>query len=261
MEQPVLEIRQAEICYDGMPVVKNVSLRVKPGHILGIVGESGSGKSTLIRACMGLLRKGGRVTHGDILYRGISVPSASREELRRLCGPGMGMIFQDCKNAMCPIRTIGSQLVESVREHKKGVSRKEVEQRAAELLEKLGLKDAERILKSYPFELSGGMNQRVGIMTAMVMEPDLLFADEPTSALDVTVQAQVIDELMRLRDLYGTAIVLVTHNIGVAARMADEIAVFSGGEMVEYGEREQILRHPEQEYTRQLLEAAPRLKR
>lgn len=259
-EQPILNVWQAEVCYGHRQVLKNISLSVERGKILGIVGESGSGKSTLLRACMGLLGSGGLVTRGNILYKGISIPDASKEELRQLCGPGMGMVFQNSQNALCPVKRIRSQVYESLRQHEKKIKKEEASMRAAEILESIGITETERVLDSYPFQLSGGMNQRVGIMMAMLQKPDLLFADEPTSALDVTVQAQVTDELLRLRSLYGTAIVLVTHNIGVVAKMADDIAVFRHGEMVEYGSRNEVLRTPKMSYTKELLAAAPVLK-
>lgn len=261
MEQPILEIRHVKICYDNIPVVKDISLKVEKGKILAVVGESGSGKSTLIRACMGLLKKQGAVTEGDILYKGKSVLESTEEEMRRLRGPEMGMIFQDCRNSLCPVRRIGSQMTESVRAHWRRISGREVKDKAEDLMMRMGLEDPERIWKSYPSELSGGMNQRVGIVTAMLMKPDLLFADEPTSALDVTVQSEVIRQLRQLKDQYGTTIVLVTHNLQAAAMMADEIAVFHRGRIVEHTEKEKILKRPEQEYTKELLRAVPRLKR
>lgn len=172
----------------------------------------------------------------------------------------MGMIFQNTGASLCPIRRIEEQLYESVLQHEK-ISRFEVRRRALELFEKMKLRDGERILKSYPFELSGGMNQRVGIMMAMIMNPDLLFADEPTSALDVTVQAQVVREMVKLRELFGTGIAIVTHNIGVVEYMADQIAVLYQGKLVEYGTKEEVLYHPQEPYTRQLIGAVLRMDR
>ena len=174
----------------------------------GIVGESGSGKSTLIRAAMGLLGSDGAVTGGSIRYKDKNVTGLKGEELRKLRGPQMGMVFQNTGASLCPIRTIGDQLYEAVLQHEK-VSRQEIKERAMDLFDKMKLADGERILNSYPFELSGGMNQRVGIMMAMILHPDLLFADEPTSALDVTVQAQVVREMMKMRELFGTTIAIV----------------------------------------------------
>ena len=172
----------------------------------------------------------------------------------------MGMIFQDTEASLCPIRSIGDQLYESVCQHEK-VSREEVRKRALELFGKMRLDDGERILNSYPFELSGGMNQRVGIMMAMVLKPDLLFADEPTSALDVTVQAQVVQEMMKMRKVYGTGIVIVTHNIGMAEHMADKIAVMYQGRIIEYGNTENIIYHPKEAYTKKLISSVLRINR
>ena len=254
MGEPLLDMQHVEISYNGKPVVHDISFQVEPGEILGIVGESGSGKSTLIKAAMGLLGNSGAVTMGNIYYKGENVIDARGEELRRMRGPAMGMIFQNTGASLCPIRSIGDQLYEKV-------SRQEVHDRAMELFEKMSLKDGERILKSYPFELSGGMNQRVGIMMAMVLHPNLLFADEPTSALDVTVQAQVIREMMKMRDLYGTGIVMVTHNIGIVEYMADKVAVMHQGRLVEYGDKKDVIGHPQEAYTRKLLSAVLRINR
>ena len=229
------------------------------GEILGIVGESGSGKSTLIKASMGLLGRSGRVSQGEILYQGQNVLNLGDEAFRNLRGPKMGMIFQNCGSALCPIRTIGYQLYETMEQH--GFNdRNEVRRRAEILFNKINLNDSERILNSYPFELSGGMNQRVGIVMAMILEPELLFADEPTSALDVTVQAQVIKEMLQLRDEFGTGIAIVTHNIGVVSYMADKVAVMCQGRLVEYGKTRDVIDDPQDEYTRKLIQAVPRIR-
>ncbi|MBQ7446612.1 MAG: ABC transporter ATP-binding protein [Eubacterium sp.] len=257
---PLLDIRHIDVCYNGMPAVEDVSLTVRPGEILGIVGESGSGKSTVIRAAMGLLGANGMVTRGDIYYKGINIPDADPKTLRSLRGAEMGMIFQNAGASLSPIRTIGDQMFESVRSHEK-ISREEADARAVDLFARIRLDDGERILESYPFELSGGMNQRVGIVMAMLLKPDLLFADEPTSALDVTVQAQVVEEMLALREAFGTAIVIVSHNIAVIEKMADTIAVMHHGKLVEYGPTQEVIRCPKEEYTRQLLGAVLRLQR
>lgn len=259
-KHPLLDIRHIDVCYNGIPAVEDVSLTVRPGEILGIVGESGSGKSTVIRAAMGLLGGNGMVTKGDIYYRGINIPDADQKTLRALRGAQMGMIFQNAGASMSPIRTIGDQMYESVRAHEK-ISREESDQRAVDLFTRIRLTDGERILESYPFELSGGMNQRAGIVMAMLLKPTLLFADEPTSALDVTVQAQVVEELLALREAFGTAIVIVSHNIAVIEKMADSIAVMRHGKLVEYGETKEVIRCPKEEYTKQLLGAVLRLQK
>ncbi len=259
-KESLLEMIHVEISYNGRPVVHDLSLRMQPGEILGIVGESGSGKSTVIKAPMGLLGNHGMVTKGDIYYQGQNVVDAGPEELRRMRGPGMGMIFQNTGASMCPIRTIEDLLYEAVLEHE-SIPVREVKERALELFDKMNLSDGERILKSYPFELSGGMNQRVGIMMAMIMKPRLLFADEPTSALDVTVQAQVVREMMKMRDLFGTGIAIVTHNIGVVEYMADRVAVMYQGRLVEYGTVNEVIHHPQDAYTRKLIGAVLHINR
>ncbi len=258
MVQPLLEFSHTEIRYGSRTAVENLSLTVSPGEILGIVGESGSGKSTVVKAAMGLLGPEGAVTGGKILFRGQDLSALTPEQMRRLRGREMGMVFQNCTAALCPIRTVWEQLRESVGRE---LPKKEIRSRALELMERVHLTDGERVLQSYPFELSGGMNQRVGIVMAMLRRPDLLLADEPTSALDVTVQKQVVEEMLGLREVYGTAIVLVTHNIGVVERMADRVAVMHRGRLVEWGDREQVLRSPKAEYTRALIAAVPRLRR
>ena len=259
MENKILIYDSVEISFDGEAVVHDVSFSLTPGEILGLVGESGSGKSTLIKAAMGLLGSGGLVTRGDICYMGQNILDISEKEKRKIRGAGIGMIFQDAGASLCPIRTIGDQIYESMRAHKK-VSRNEAKDRAMELFEKLNFKDSQRVWDSYPFELSGGMNQRAGIAISMLMNPPILLADEP-SALDVSVQRQVVREMLKLRELFGTAIIIVTHDIGVVRAMADTVLVLKNGKMVEYGEAKKVLNHPQDPYTKKLLAAVPRLKR
>ena len=256
----LLDYRSVEISYHGESVVRDISFSLKPGEILGIAGESGSGKSTIVRAAMGILGQGGRVTRGDIRFEGRSLPELPEREMRKLRGARIGMVFQDAGASLCPIRRIRDQIHESMAAHRK-VSRREAEERALELFDRLGFHDGRRILDSYPFELSGGMNQRVGIAIAMLMNPSVLLADEPTSALDVCVQKQTVEELLVLRELCGTAMILVTHNIGVIRAMADTILVLRYGEIVEYGAAAQVLKDPGAAYTKELLAAVPRLKR
>ena len=256
----ILRYEHVDISYNGVKVVKDVSFTVDEGEILGIVGESGSGKSTLIKAAMGLLGPDGLVTRGDIRYKGKNLPDLPENEMRRLNGPELGMIFQSAGSSFCPIRTVGAQLYESMTEHI-AMPREQFIARASELLRKIGFENGQRILDSYPFELSGGMQQRVGIAAAMLLNPSVLLADEPTSALDVSVQKRVVQEMLLVRESFGTAIVLVTHNIGVIGAMADKVLVMKNGESVEYGEAEQVLNHPQAEYTRLLLSAVPKLKR
>ena len=259
-ENKILTYESVEISFGGRTVVQDVNFSLKSGEILGLVGESGSGKSTLIKAAMGLLGSDGLVTKGDIRYMGQNILDIPEKEKRKVRGAKIGMIFQDAGASLCPIRTIGEQIYESMRAHVK-ITRSEAKDRAMELFEKLNFKDSQRVWDSYPFELSGGMNQRVGIAIAMLMNPPILFADEPTSALDVSVQRQVVKEMLKLRELFGTAIIIVTHDIGVVRAMADTVLVLKDGKAVEYGSAVKVLEHPEDPYTKKLLAAVPKLQR
>lgn len=256
----LLDYEHVEISFGGVPVVHDVSFQLHPGEILGLVGESGSGKSTLIKAAMGLLGNNGLVTKGDIWFEGKSIPDMTEREQRKIRGEKIGMIFQDCGASMSPIRTIGEQIVESLAAHGK-VDAVQAKATAMELFDKLHFKDGDRVWNSYPFELSGGMNQRAGIAIAMLMNPSILLADEPTSALDVAVQRQVVEEMLRVRDTFGTAIILVTHDIGVVSAMADTVLVLQNGNVMEHGNAKDVLENPQNDYTRKLLSAVPRLRR
>ncbi len=259
-ENKILTYESVEISFGGRTVVQDVNFSLKSGEILGLVGESGSGKSTLIKAAMGLLGSDGLVTKGDIRYMGQNILDIPEKEKRKVRGAKIGMIFQDAGASLCPIRTIGEQIYESMCAHVK-ITRSEAKDRAMELFEKLNFKDSQRVWDSYPFELSGGMNQRAGIAIAMLMNPPILFADEPTSALDVSVQRQVVKEMLKLRELFGTAIIIVTHDIGVVRAMADTVLVLKDGKAVEYGSAVKVLEHPEDPYTKKLLAAVPKLQR
>lgn len=258
--EALLRYNHVDISYLGQPVIRDVSFSLHSGEILGIVGESGSGKSTLIKAAMGLLGSEGSITGGEICYRGRLLNRLPPREMRTLCGSELGYIFQNAGSSFCPIRTVGSQLYETMKEHEK-ISRKDFEVQALELLGKLGFADGKRILASYPFELSGGMQQRIGIAAAMLLNPSVLFADEPTSALDVTIQKQVVEEMLMVRETFGTAIVLVTHNLGVIGAMTDRVLVLENGRCVECGSTRQVLSQPRADYTKALLAAVPRLRR
>ncbi len=254
----MLEIKNVTISYGDRPTVKNFSMALKKGEIASIVGESGSGKTTVIRAVLGLLPGGGKVTEGDILFEGKSLLENTAEEWRNLRGTDMSMIFQDSGAMLNPIRKIGSVFVEYIRTHEK-ISRKAAWEKGREMLEQMRLPSSDNIMKSYPFQLSGGMRQRVGIAMAMTFQPKLLLADEPTSALDVTTQAQIVRQMMELRDEWGTSIIMVTHNLGVAAYMSDQILVMKEGQIADTGSRDQILKGGRSVYTQELLEAVPSL--
>ena len=256
----IIRYEHVDISYNGEMAVHDISFSLGAGEILGIVGESGSGKSTLIKAALGMLGRDGLVTRGDIYYKGLDLPDISDKEMQKICGTEIGMIFQMAGNSFCPIRTVGAQIKEMMAAHgnENAVA---VKAEACALFKKFGFSEPERIWDSYPFELSGGMQQRVGVAAAMLLKPKLLLADEPTSALDVTVQKQVIEEMLLARKLFGTAIILVTHNIGVVRAMADKMLVLHQGEMMEYGKAGEILANPQSPYTQKLLAAMPRLRR
>lgn len=255
----MLEIKDLAVQYgDQAPTIEHFSLSMKKGEIISVVGESGSGKTTVIRAVLGALAGAGRVTSGDILFHGESLLKNSKNDWRKIRGSKISMIFQDCGGTLNPIRKIGSQYVEYIRTHE-SMTKKEAWQRAVTMLSKMRLPDAENIMNSYPYQLSGGMRQRVGIAMAMTFNPELLLADEPTSALDVTTQAQIVRQMMELRDDFGTGIIIVTHNIGVAAYMADQLIVMHHGKVVDHGTREEVLNNPTSDYTKKLLEAVPEM--
>ena len=217
-------------------------------------------KSTVLKAAMNLLGKGGLVTRGDIWFKDMDIPDLSDKQMRKINGPEIGMIFQNSGSAFCPIRTVGDQLYEAMRAHEK-ISKEHFGIKATELFEKIGFNDVQRILKSYPFELSGGMQQRVGVAAAMLMNPKVLLADEPTSALDVSIQKLVIDEMLKVREMFGTSMIIVSHNIGVIGAMADNVIVMKDGQIIEYGTKDEVLNSPKEEYTKKLMSAVPRLKR
>ena len=258
--KPLLEIKNLNINYkNSIKAIKNVNFILEDNQIISIVGESGSGKSTLIRAILKLLPMGGEIESGNIFFLEKDILNLNKNELNKLRGKDIGMIFQDPNSTMDPIKTIEKQFIEYILEHN-NISKKEAIDSAKKYLLKLNLIDVERVLKSYPFELSGGMKQRVSIAMAMAQNPKLLLADEPTSALDVTIQAQVINELKKIRENFKTSIILVTHNMGVAAYISDKIAVMRNGEIVEFGDRDQIIKNPQHDYTKSLLNAIINLK-
>ena len=249
-----MKLEHVTICYNGEPVVHDVDLELNKGEILCVVGESGSGKSTIIKAIMGLLGNEGMVTEGDIWYKGKNVVDMPEKELRRLLGPEIAMVFQDSGAALCPIRTVGDQIYESMREHER-ISRKECAERAVRMMAKIGLKDGERVLQSYPFELSGGMNQRVGICISMLQNPSLLLADEPTSALDVTIQKQIMELLKDLKEKKGLSFIFICHNLALVQMFCDRVLVLYEGKVVESGIPDDIINEPKEEYTRRLVDA------
>ena len=242
----LLEIKNLKVSYKNkMIAVDDINFNIKAGEIISIVGESGSGKSTLIKSILNLLGDSGKIENGSISF---ADSKDLMKDISKYRGSEISMIFQDAGLSMNPIRT------------HKNISKKEAEEIAKTWLRKLNLIDVERVLDSYPFELSGGMKQRVVLAMIMSQNPKLLLADEPTSALDVTVQAQVVKELKKIREEYNTAIIMVTHNMAVASYISDRIAVMKDGKILEFCTRDEIIKNPKTEYTKILLEAVPKLK-
>lgn len=262
----LLSVRDLRVGFGQAPeaneVVKGVSFDLAPGETLAIVGESGSGKSVTALSVNRLVDfGGGRITHGSIeLTRSdgsvLEVAGADEKTLLGIRGRDVGMIFQEPMTSLNPVFTIGDQLTETLRRHRK-VTRRQAVDRAVELLELVGISGAERRLRQYPYQLSGGLRQRVMIAMALMCDPELLIADEPTTALDVTIQAQILGLLKKIQDELGTAIMLITHDLGVVSRIADNVAVMYAGQVVENGSASQIFSDPLHPYTQGLLRCIP----
>ncbi len=253
----LLSVRDLKVAVaDGVEPVVGATLRADRGEVVGVVGESGSGKSLTLKAIAGLLPTGVSVAGGEIKVGDIDVATANQGEVRRLRGGVVGMVFQEPMTALNPTMRIGRQIAEAARIHS-GLSRKEAKARAIELLGQIGFTEPERRYRLYPHELSGGMRQRVVIAIALAGEPSLLLCDEPTTALDATVTIKVLDLIVGLAKKLNIAIVLVTHDLGVAARVCGRIVVMYGGRMVEEGPAEEVLRRPRHPYTLALLKAVP----
>ncbi|MBN9176899.1 MAG: ABC transporter ATP-binding protein [Microbacterium sp.] len=260
-EQLAVEIRDLDITFstDGGDVhaVRDVSLDVHPGEVLAIVGESGSGKTVTARSILGLLPETA-TSRGAVILDGTEVVGLSGEKLREVRGTKAAMIFQEPSTALNPVFTVGWQLAEGLRAHGE-YSKADAKATAVEMLRRVGIPEPERRVNDYPHQFSGGQKQRIVIAMALALNPAVILADEPTTALDVTVQAEILDLLRRLRDETGTAIVLITHNMGVVADLADRVAVMLNGELVETGPVREIFADPRHEYTRKLLAAVPRV--
>ena len=255
MNREILNLKNLSVSYGDINILKDIDLSLKKGEILGIVGESGSGKSTLIKSIMGILDENASID-GEINFEGKDLASLSLKDYRKIKGNEISMIFQNPTEYFNPTRKISKQFIETIRSHN-DISKQEIQKKSINTFKFLGLQDGKKIWNSYPFELSGGMNQRVAIALSIMLEPKILLADEPTSALDVTVQAQVVKELLKLRQKLNTSIILVTHNIGVASYMSDNIGVMYGGRIIEYGESEELINNPKHPYTKMLINSVP----
>ena len=256
--QELLRIDHLTAGYGGNAVIEDISISLHTGEVLGIVGESGSGKSTLLKAIVQIRGLSTEIHAGTVSFDTKDLAVLSEGERRRLRGEEIAMVFQYAGASLNPARRIGTQLVETMRAHT-DLSREEIYARATEVFGGMGFADAHRILSAYPFELSGGMAQRAAIALAVILRPQLLLADEPTSALDATIQLQVLDELRALKERTGTAILLITHNIGVVRHIADRVAVMCKGKIVEQGSVTEVLGNPQHPYTRELLAAVPKM--
>ncbi len=259
---PLLEIDGLTVTFPtrGMraPVVEDLSLSVEPGECLGIVGESGSGKSMASRAVLGLVPEPGRIERGAVRLEGRDLVAMPERELRKVRGAEISMIFQDPSSSLNPLFSIGRQLGDVLRTHT-SASRAQACQRSVEVLERVGIPDARRRLRAYPFELSGGLRQRVSIALALACEPKLVIADEPTTNLDVSIQAQILDLLMELKRDVGFAILFISHDLGVVAHVADRVNVLYAGRTMEIGPTPAVLAGPRHPYTERLLRSAPSL--
>ncbi len=240
--------------------VNGVSFTLDEGKVLGIVGESGSGKSVTAYTIMRILADTAKIKEGRILYKGEDITKWSERQMQGFRGKCCSIIFQDPMTSLNPVFTIGNQLMEAIRLHT-STKRGEAKSRAIELLTLVGINEPEKRLRQYPFELSGGMRQRVMIAMALACEPDILIADEPTTALDVTIQAQILELMQELQKKLGMAIIMVTHDLGVIAEMCDEIVVMYGGRFCERGTADEIFYNPRHEYTKGLLRSIPNISR
>jgi ABC-type dipeptide/oligopeptide/nickel transport system, ATPase component len=263
MSQPLLVVKNLETQFktqDGIvKAVNNVSFHVDRGETLGIVGESGSGKSVTSLSIMRLIpNPPGRIVGGQIIFDGDNLLDYTEEEMRHIRGNRIAMIFQDPMTSLNPVLTIGRQIAESLELHMK-LTPKEARNRAVELLQMVGIPGAARRLDDYPHQFSGGMRQRVMIAMALSCNPELLIADEPTTALDVTIQAQILELIQRLQHELGTAVIIITHDLGVVAGMADRVIVMYAGRVVEEGPTDEIFARPRMPYTIGLLRSIPRL--
>ena len=236
--------------------VRGISFDVNEGEVLGIVGESGSGKSVTSLSIMGLLQYPGRVVDGEILLNGEDILTYSKDQMRKVRGKEIAMIFQDPMTSLNPVYTIGNQVMEMILEHEK-MTKREARARAIEMLKLVGIPAAEKRIDSYPHEFSGGMRQRVMIALALSCNPKLLIADEPTTALDVTIQAQILSLIKSLNKQFGMTTMLITHDLGVVATVCDKVAVMYGGLIMEYGTADEIFYHPRHPYTMGLLGSIP----
>jgi oligopeptide/dipeptide ABC transporter ATP-binding protein len=263
--QPLLSVKDLRVGFatEGglLQAVDGASFEISPGEVLAIVGESGSGKSVTAQTILGLTRSANATIEGSVRLGETELLAASDSELRKVRGERIGMIFQDPMTSFNPVYRVGAQIVEGIRAHRRDVSKAEARERAVELLESVGIPDAARRVDDYPHEFSGGMRQRAMIATALALEPEVLIADEPTTALDVTIQAQILRLLEGLNREHNLATILITHDLGVVAEVADRVMVMYAGRVVEEGTLDQIFYDPQHPYTWGLMGSLTRIDR
>jgi len=260
---PLLEVKDLRVTFrtrrGRVAAVDGLSFAVAPGEVLGIVGESGSGKSVSMMSVLGLIRDPNATVEGQVLFRGQDLVTMRDRDRRSLRGRDIGMIFQDPMTSLTPVYNVGWHIIEQIRAHE-SVSKQEAKDRAIQLLDEVGIPNAARRVDDYPHEFSGGMRQRVVIAMALSCNPGLLIADEPTTALDVTTQAQILALMRRLREVHGSSIIFITHDMGVISEIADRVLVMYAGRSVEQGPKRTVFRHPAHPYTWGLLGSVPRVR-
>lgn len=263
-EAPLLKVKDLQTGFkiDGQyhNAVEKVSFEVKPKQIVGVVGESGCGKSVMSLSIMKLLPKGaGEVRGGEIIFEGQDISKFNEKQMNDIRGKDISMIFQEPMTSLNPVFTIGYQIMEVLRNHEKGLSKKEAKVKAVALLKSVGIPRADKIVDEYPHQLSGGMRQRVMIAMAIACQPKLLIADEPTTALDVTVQAQILELLKSIQEVNDMSIIMITHDLGVVAEICDEVIVMYAGKVVEQASVEELFESPKHPYTELLMNAIPKM--
>ena len=262
MAEKILDIKDERLSFftpvGEVKALNGVSFSMEQGEVLGIVGESGSGKSVTAYSIMGLTAHPGKLVGGSVWFNGHQIDQMTEKDFRKIRGNEVSIIFQDPMTSLNPVYTIGDQIEEVIRLHTEK-TKAEAKARARELLELVGINEPDKRLKQYPHELSGGMRQRVMIAIALACEPKLLIADEPTTALDVTIQTQILELMMELREKLGMSIIMITHDLGVVAQLCEKIAVMYAGHIVEYGTTDEIFYNPSHEYTKGLIKYIPRL--
>lgn len=262
--QPLLEVDSLTVDIDGevgkRRILDDVSITLEPGEPMGLVGESGSGKSMTLRSILGMLPPAATIVDGEIRFRGknILTSGTGRRYDQRVRGTGISMVFQEPAIALNPVMKVGRQITDAIAEHK-GLSKRTAHDLAIELMDRVGITDPERRVSNYPFQLSGGMRQRVMIAAALAQEPEILLCDEPTTALDVTIQAQVLDLFRTMQQEKGLGLLYVTHDLAVVAQLCTSISVMKSGKIIEHGGLQAVFDDPQEEYTRRLLTATPRI--